>query len=123
VWLVTPRTIPEAEGHAAVLAWRSGVDSEDTLALAVRYSLQLLKAQAPGKSVEVRVPPYGAVQVVEGPTHTRGTPPAVVEMEPMTWLKIAVGDRHFAEAVAAGEIRASGERSDLSAWLPIVSVP
>jgi hypothetical protein len=105
-----------------VAAWRSGVDSDDTVALAVRYSLQVLKAAAPGKSVEVRVPPYGAVQVIEGPTHTRGTPPAVVEMSPVTWLELAVGDRGFVEAVAAGHVRASGERSDLSALLPIVSV-
>ena len=87
---------------------------------AVRFLLEELAAKAPGRSVEVRVPPYGAVQCVEGPRHTRGTPPNVVEVDPMTWVALAVGGTDWATAVAEGLVQASGERADLSAFLPIV---
>jgi len=123
VWLVAQRKISDQAGFDALQAWRSGEENPETVAVAVRYSLQLLKARAPGQSVEVRVPPYGAVQVIEGSTHTRGTPPAVVEVGPTVWLEMVVGLREFSEAIATGTIRASGARSDLSAWLPIVSLP
>ncbi|WP_203935931.1 sterol carrier family protein [Planosporangium mesophilum] len=86
---------------------------------AVRTSLSMLAAKVPGRSVEVRVPPYGAVQCVSGPRHTRGTPPNVVEMDPATWLELATGRTSWAEAVAAGRVRASGVRADLSAFLPL----
>lgn len=85
----------------------------------VRRTLALLQAKAPGHAVEVRVPPYGAVQVVEGGRHTRGTPRAVVETDPETWLAVANGEVSWAEAVADGRIRASGERTDLSRYLPL----
>ncbi len=85
----------------------------------VRRTLAHLAQRAPGRSVEVRVPPYAAVQVIAGPTHRRGTPSAVVETDPVTWLDLAAGRLTWAEAVAAGRVRASGERSDLSAWLPL----
>jgi hypothetical protein len=87
---------------------------------AVRFLLEELAAQAPGRSVEVRVPPYGAVQCVEGPRHTRGTPPNVVEIDPMTWVSLATGGSSWEDAVAEGLVRASGERADLSAVLPLV---
>ncbi len=87
---------------------------------AVRFLLEELAAQAPGRSVEVRVPPYGAVQCVDGPRHTRGTPPAVVEVDPMTWVSLATGGSSWEAALAEGLVRASGERADLSAFLPLV---
>jgi hypothetical protein len=86
---------------------------------AVKHFLAVLAARHPGKSVEVRVPPYAAVQCVEGARHTRGTPPAVVETDPQTWLEVARGRIAFEDARAAGRIRASGERSDLSPLLPL----
>lgn len=92
----------------------------DTTATAVRYLLQLLAERAPGNTVEVRVPPFGAVQVIEGPRHTRGTPPNVVEMDAQTWVAIATGREVWADAVAGGRIHASGQRADLSALLPVL---
>jgi hypothetical protein len=86
---------------------------------AVTFLLGVLAGRAPGKAVEVRVPPYAAVQCIEGPRHTRGTPPNVVETDPVTWIALAAGRVGWAEAVAAGKVRASGPRSDLSAWLPL----
>ncbi|ATO17936.1 sterol carrier family protein [Micromonospora sp. WMMA1998] len=86
---------------------------------AVRTLLAALAERAPGRSVEVRVPPYGAVQCVTGPRHTRGTPPNVVEMDPATWLAVATGRLGWAEAVTEGRVRVSGIRADLSAYLPI----
>jgi hypothetical protein len=92
----------------------------DDLRDAVRYLLEELAARAPGRSVEVRVAPYGAVQCVEGPRHTRGTPPNVVELDPMTWVALAVGRTDWSTAVAEGLVQASGERADLSLFLPLV---
>ncbi|WP_149084295.1 MULTISPECIES: sterol carrier family protein [Microbacterium] len=89
------------------------------LATAVRYLLQLLDEKAPGNSVEVRVPPFGAVQVIQGPRHTRGTPPNVVEMDAATWIAVATGAEAWADAATAGRIHASGTRADLAAVLPL----
>ena len=86
---------------------------------AVKETLARLVAVAPGRSVEVRVPPYAVVQAVEGARHRRGTPPAVVECDARTWLELATGALAWAEAVADGRVRASGERSDLSPYLPL----
>ncbi len=91
------------------------------LAAVVRTLAQILAAQAPGRSVEVRVPPFVAVQAVEGPRHTRGTPPNVVETDPLTWLRLATGRLAFTEAVATGSARASGLRADLTPYLPLLS--
>lgn len=90
------------------------------LRAAVKHFLAVLAARAPGKSVEVRVPPYAAVQCVEGARHTRGKPPAVVETDALTWIALARGPLGFTEAVDAGRVRASGERSDLTEHLPLV---
>lgn len=90
----------------------------DAKALTKHY-LAVLAAKAPGYSVEVRVPPYGAVQAVEGGRHTRGTPRAVVETDPETWITVAVGELSWSDAIESGRIRASGERTDLSAYLPL----
>ena len=89
------------------------------VATAVRWSLQLLEDRAPGHTVEVRVPPFGAVQVVEGPRHTRGTPPNVVEMNAPTWLALAAGRLEWVAAVERGEVHASGSRADLAGLLPL----
>jgi hypothetical protein len=114
------RTDPAA-GRAAV-ARALGAEAPDPADLrdATRFLLEELAAAAPGRSVEVRVPPHGAVQCGEGPRHTRGTPPNVVEMDPPTWLRLATGAVTWAEAVGSGRVHASGERADLSAYLPLV---
>ncbi|WP_265445602.1 sterol carrier family protein [Flexivirga meconopsidis] len=118
------RKIDAAQGREAVLAWCADPAVERaTLATAVRFTLQELALQAPGRSVEVRVPPYGAVQVIEGLTHRRGTPPNVVELQPNSWMQLVVGDLTWAEAEATGRVSASGSRSDLSAYLPLLARP
>ncbi|TDB72667.1 sterol carrier family protein [Micromonospora sp. KC723] len=86
---------------------------------AVRALLTALAERAPGRSVEVRVPPYGAVQCLPGPRHTRGTPPNVVEMDPPTWLALATGRLSWVEAVTEGRVQVSGVRADLSGYLPL----
>jgi hypothetical protein len=86
---------------------------------AVKATLTLLTTAAPGRSVEVRVPPYAAVQAVEGVSHRRGTPSAVVECDAVTWLRLATGALTWSDAVAGGRVQASGERSDLSEYLPL----
>ncbi|MDT4912355.1 MAG: hypothetical protein QOC66_1483 [Pseudonocardiales bacterium] len=91
------------------------------LASAVRTLAEILAAQAPGRSVELRVPPFIAVQAIPGPRHTRGTPPNVVETDPVTWLRLATGRADFTDAVATGTVRASGTRADLTDYLPVLS--
>ncbi|MGI8691985.1 MAG: sterol carrier family protein [Geodermatophilaceae bacterium] len=107
----------------AVARWEAAGETTDraTVAEATRYTLGLLTAKAPGRSVEVRVPPYAAVQCVGGPRHTRGTPPNTVETDPQTWLRLASGRQSWTEAMAAGALRVSGERADLTAYLPLIS--
>ena len=95
--------------------------SRPALRAVTRLLADLLALQAPGHSVEVRVPPFAAVQAVEGPRHTRGTPPNVVETDPVTWLRLATGRTGYADAVGAGTVRASGARADLAAYLPLLS--
>jgi hypothetical protein len=87
---------------------------------AVRALLTALRRAAPGRSVEVRVPPYGAIQCVEGPTHTRGTPPNVVECDAVTFVLLATGRLEWRAAMAAGRVRASGIRADLTPYLPLI---
>ena len=112
------RTDP-ADGRAALAAWRADPSLVPARRTAVRFTLEELADVAPGNSVEVRVPPDGAVQAVEGPRHTRGTPPNVVETDPQTWLGLATGAVTWDDAIAGGRIRASGERADLREWLPL----
>jgi uncharacterized protein (TIGR03083 family) len=90
------------------------------LGISCRMLTAVLAERAPGHTVEVRVPPYAAVQCVEGPRHTRGTPPNVVEVDPVTWVELATGRLEWGTAMAATKVRASGERSDLSALLPVL---
>ena len=89
----------------------------------VKSTLAQLEKLIPGRAIEVRVPPYAAIQCGEGPTHTRGTPPNVIEMNASTWLALASGEQSWATAYAAGDIRASGARADLSAYLPLRITP
>lgn len=90
------------------------------LAAATRTLAEILAAQAPGRSVEVRIPPFVAVQAVAGPRHTRGTPPNVVETDPLTWLRLGTGRAEFADEVRRGAVNATGPRSDLSEHLPLL---
>jgi hypothetical protein len=105
---------------AAVLPWPDTAPPRPALARAVRLSLRTLAQVAPGRSVEVRVPPFAAVQCVEGPRHTRGTPPNVVETDPRTWLELATGGLEWTDALARGRVTASGNRADLAALLPLL---
>jgi hypothetical protein len=121
--MARPR-IPESEGEAALAAALADPASADraTLATASRYVLQVLGERHPGRSVELRVPPFGAVQLIEGPRHTRGTPPNVVETDARTLVALAAGREQGADAVQDARIQASGSRSDLSALFPIAQV-
>ncbi len=130
---VARRRIDINEGRAALEAWQAAVGlpggsgtaegatppSRAVIATAVRFSLEEVTARAPGNSVEVRVPPFGVTQCVEGPRHTRGTPPNVIETDAATWLELVTGRINWADAVAAGRVAASGLRADLSALLPL----
>lgn len=89
----------------------------------VKQTLAHLAQAWPGRAIEVRVPPYAAVQCGDGPTHTRGTPPNVIEMDATTWLQLASGERTWQDAIEAGLIVASGVRADLSQHLPLRMVP
>ncbi len=120
------RRVNPAAGHDALAVCGSAADlaavPRAVVATAVRYTLEELAARHPGRSVEVRVPPHGAVQCIEGPTHKRGTPPNVFETDAPTWLALVTGRAEWADAEAAGRIRASGLRADLSAYLPLTGV-
>ena len=116
-------TDPVPAEIALVLAAFDGPNPPERTAVrtAVKAALTTLATQAPGHSVEVRVPPHAAVQCIPGVRHRRGTPPAVVETDAQTWLGLAVGRLTWAEAVETGRVVASGARSDLSEYLPLYS--
>lgn len=111
--------IPDEQGSPAVRAALAGGADRNTTATAVRYLLQLLAERAPGNTVEVRIPPFGAVQCIPGPRHTRGTPPNVIETDASTWLALAAGDLSWADGVAGGAVHASGQRATLEGLLPL----
>ena len=95
----------------------------NALAAAVRLTARTLAALAPGASVEVRIPPFAAVQCVAGPRHTRGTPPNVVETDPRTWLLLATGMLTLADGQANGSLTLSGSRAgEIGHWLPLFDV-
>src|SRR5690606_16911142 len=100
--------IGDEAGSSAVCAALADGASREATATAVRYLLQLLAEKAPGNTVEVRVPPFGAVQAIEGPRHTRGTPPNVVEMDAATWISLATGRLDWQSATTQGAAVASG---------------
>lgn len=108
--------VAEPAAVAEALERRESAD----LRLLTKHFMAVLAERAPGRSVEVRVPPYAAVQAIPGVRHTRGTPPAVVETDVETWLALATGELAWVEAVAQGRIQASGERADLTAYLPLL---
>jgi hypothetical protein len=85
----------------------------------VKATLALLTERAPGRAIEVRIPPYAAIQCGDGPTHTRGTPANVIEMDAQTWLALANGEMQWADAMEQGKIIASGVRADLTPLLPL----
>ncbi|WP_159707016.1 sterol carrier family protein [Arthrobacter sp. 18067] len=134
---VARRRVNIEEGRAALGAWQAAVEpsgsetvgepgsetgnppSRSLIATAVRYSLEEVTARAPGNSVEVRVPPFGVTQCVEGPRHTRGTPPNVIECDAATWLSLVTGRISWADAVSTHRVAASGLRADLSELLPL----
>jgi hypothetical protein len=126
--MASSRSVDPAQLRAAVQAifpWLQGEAPDPAraeLAAAVRLSLRVLASDAPGRTVEVRVPPFAAVQCVEGLRHTRGTPPNVVETDPRTWLELATGQVDWTTAVEGGRVSASGARADLSRWLPILRI-
>lgn len=120
---MSKRRISQADGHQALQQVQAaevfGELPRSTRATAARFSLEELAERVPGRSVEVRVPPFGVTQCVEGPTHTRGTPPNVIETDPETWCRLVIGTIDWESAVASGAVVASGSRADLSAWLPL----
>ncbi|ADD45767.1 sterol carrier family protein [Stackebrandtia nassauensis] len=115
--------MPDAEVIADLMAARERDEPlpRDLLRDGVRALLRELTRKAPGKTVEVRVPPFGAVQCVDGLRHTRGTPPNVVECDAETFVALACGDLDFTAAVADGRVSASGTRADLTDFLPLTS--
>ena len=114
------RLLPaDPEAVASALARLADAEPDD-LRLLVKHFLGVLSERAPGNSVEVRVPPYAAVQVIPGVRHTRGTPPAAIEMDAATWIALATGALPWHDAESSGAVRASGERADLTAYLPLV---
>ena len=120
-----PAPIPAEELRAVVdpvrpwLAGEAEQPPRSVVGAAVKTTARWLAQQVPGRSVEVRIPPHVAVQCVEGPRHTRGTPPNVIETDAATWLRLVTGELTWAGAVADGKVTASGNRADLSAYLPL----
>lgn len=113
------RLADPADLAAALGRFAAGERVPADLRLLTKHYLAVLETNAPGRSVEVRVPPYAAVQAIEGVRHTRGTPPAVVEMDAATWIALATGDLTWPAAEQSGSVRASGERADLTPYLPL----
>lgn len=118
------RRTPVADGWRALEACRAAGWAADraTTATAVRFTLEELATLAPGRTVEVRVPPHGAVQCIAGPVHTRGTPPNVIETDAATWLALATGELGWDDALGAARVRASGQRAHLDGLLPLTSL-
>lgn len=120
-----PVTVP-ALGAACLAAVIAALDAgavpdREALRGAAIHTLDLLESRAPGRAVEVRIPPHAAIQCVAGPRHTRGTPPNVVEADGVTWVLLATGRMSWDLAVQGGRVRASGPRADLSEYLPLTA--
>jgi hypothetical protein len=120
--VIARRRIPDVEGRSAVASWLAadGRIDRDVTATAVRWALEELAERAPGKSVEVRVPPFGAVQIIEGSVHRRGTPPAVIELGAEVFLHLISGGIEWPDALDRGLVSASGERAELGPLLPLI---
>jgi hypothetical protein len=120
-----PPRRPDPRGQESVAPVLLALDDgsapdPDELRGAARYLLQLLATRHPGRVLEVRIPPVAAVQCLPGPVHTRGTPPNVIETDPVTWVRLATGRLGWADAVGSAAVHASGPRADLAAYLPLV---
>lgn len=116
--------ISRAEGKTALIKAFENLEhnleiDKETLKNAVKYSLQLLHQQIPGKSVELRIPPFAAISIVEGKNHKRGNPPAIIEISALIWLELAKGLKSWNQAIEDGLISASGPNTELSPYLPI----
>jgi hypothetical protein len=119
-----PARRPDPRGPQLVASVLRALDGDvapepDELRDAARYLLALLATRYPGRVLEVRIPPVAAVQCLPGPVHTRGTPPNVVETDPLTWVRLATGRLGWADAVGSAAVHASGPRADLTAYLPL----
>ena len=123
--MATTAPIPAEDLRAVLEPVRAWLDDDAeqppraVVGAAVKTSARWLAQQVPGRSVEVRIPPHVAVQCIEGPRHTRGTPPNVVETDAATWLRLVSGRLSWPDAVAAGRVTASGNRADLAEYLPL----
>ena len=120
-----PPRRPDPRGPQSVASVLRALDGgsapePDELRVAARYLLRVLAARYPGRVLEVRIPPVAAVQCLPGPVHTRGTPPNVVETDPLTWVRLATGRLVWAEAVGSDAVYASGPRADLAPYLPLI---
>jgi Bacterial SCP ortholog len=120
-----PARPPDPRGRDSVSAVLAALDADqtpaaETLRIAVRHLLGLLATRHPGHALEVRIPPVAAVQCLAGPRHTRGTPPNVIETDPVTWVRLAAGRLSWAAAVESAAVSASGPRADLADYLPLV---
>ena len=113
------RKIARPAGQIAIQAYLEGLASDEEVATATRFLLEELATKYPGNAVEVRIPPLGAIQCIAGPAHSRGTPGNVVEMDPISWLGLALGKISFENLLQAGKLTASGNRSDLAGLFPI----
>ncbi|TYL45608.1 hypothetical protein FXB39_17560 [Nocardioides sp. BGMRC 2183] len=114
-----PTDVREALARITAAPGEERAPARADLKLLTKHYLALLEQRAPGRSVEVRVPPFAAAQVIAGVRHTRGTPPAVVETDAATWIALATGATTWTDAVDAGRVVASGERTDLTPYLPL----
>ncbi|MFM1825414.1 MAG: hypothetical protein RLZZ37_49 [Actinomycetota bacterium] len=119
------RNPPSTEEGLSALNKYLGIENKndldkDTLRILVKYLLELLHKKVPGNSVEVRIPPFAAIQIIEGTTHRRGTPPAVVEITPETFIKISLGEISWQDSLTKGLIQATGQRSDLTEHFPLI---
>jgi len=115
------RPVDPALVGPALTRFHDGAAGPDDLRLLTKHLLALLVAKAPGGAVEVRVPPFAVAQCLAGTRHTRGTPPAVVEMDPVTWIGLATGELAWADAARDARLVASGERSELGFLMPLLS--
>jgi hypothetical protein len=119
-----PARRPDPRGPQSVAEVVAALDAgaapdPEALRIAARHLLQLLAIRHPGRTLEVRVPPVAAVQCMAGPRHTRGTPPNVIETDPVTWVRLATGRLDWADAVGSAAVQASGARADLADYLPL----
>lgn len=115
------RLKPAARDDVAAAQARlaAGPAEKADLKLLTKHYLALMEAKAPGRAVEIRVPPFAAIQCIEGVRHTRGTPPAVIETDAATWIALATGELTWDDALAGNRVSASGERTDLAPYLPL----